>query len=230
MPSPSTANPCRRRSGAATSTSATGIDLATLADALPVPLAVKEVGHGLGRRAARRLVGLPLGAVDVAGAGGTSWARVKQFVRYGRVEHPDLAEIGVPTARALIEVAGELPHVPRIASGGIRTGVDAARALLLGASAVAVARPLLEPALEGVDAVVGWLDRFLHELRTAMFAAGAPNVAGMHALGRVAGHAELGQSRGGSWTSPAPPTSASTPKLASPSTISTGSFPLNLTA
>lgn len=157
--------------------------LADLAGHLSVPLVVKEVGHGIGRRTARELRGLPLGAVDVAGAGGTSWARVEQFVRHGRVTQPDVAEIGVPTARALVEVASELPEVPRIASGGIRTGTDAARALLLGASAVAVARPLLAPALDGADAVVAWIEAFLDELRTAMFAAGAADVAAMQRLG-----------------------------------------------
>ncbi|HSK24882.1 MAG TPA: type 2 isopentenyl-diphosphate Delta-isomerase [Egicoccus sp.] len=168
--------------------------LAELAAGLSVPLVVKEVGHGIGRHAARRLRGLPLGAVDVAGAGGTSWARVEQFVRHGHVPQPDLAEIGVPTARALIEVAGELPGVARIASGGIRSGTDAARALLLGATAVAVARPLLEPALQGPDAVVDWIDRFLDELRTAMFAAGAADVAALRSLGLGADRARVDQS------------------------------------
>ncbi|MFA9428858.1 type 2 isopentenyl-diphosphate Delta-isomerase [Egicoccus sp. AB-alg2] len=161
--------------------------LARLAEALPVPVVVKEVGHGIGRRAARQLAGLPLGAVDVAGAGGTSWARVEQFVAHGAVVRPDVAEIGVPTARALLEVGSELPEIPRIASGGIRNGTDAARALLLGASAVAVARPLLAPALAGADAVVAWIEEFLDELRTVMFAAGAGDVAAMHRLGLHAG-------------------------------------------
>ncbi|GGI04465.1 type 2 isopentenyl-diphosphate Delta-isomerase [Egicoccus halophilus] len=157
--------------------------IAEVVDALDVPVVVKEVGHGIGRRAARALRGLPLGAVDVAGAGGTSWARVEQFVRHGRVVQPDVAELGVPTARALVEVASELPDVPRIASGGVRSGTDAARALLLGASAVAVARPLLAPALEGPDAVVAWIRAFVDELRTALFVAGAGDVASLRAMG-----------------------------------------------
>ncbi|MFA9445383.1 type 2 isopentenyl-diphosphate Delta-isomerase [Egicoccus sp. AB-alg6-2] len=160
--------------------------LAELAAALSVPVVVKEVGHGIGRRTARQLRDIPLGAVDVAGAGGTSWARVEQFVRHGRVTQPDLAELGVPTARALVEVAAELPTVPRIASGGIRSGTDAARALLLGASAVAVARPLLRPALEGADAVAAWIDAFLDELRTVLFVAGVRDVGSLRAMGRVA--------------------------------------------
>ena len=146
--------------------------LEALVSCASFPVMVKEVGHGIGRATARRLRGIDLAAIDVAGAGGTSWARVEQFVRDGEVTRPDLAEIGVPTARALMEVAAELPGIPRIASGGIRTGVDAARSLLLGATAVAVARPLLAPALEGPEAVVGWIRRFLEELRIALFVAG----------------------------------------------------------
>jgi isopentenyl-diphosphate Delta-isomerase len=146
--------------------------LAALVAAVPFPVVVKEVGHGIGRETARKLRGIALGAIDVAGVGGTSWARVEQFVRHGEVTHPALAELGVPTARALIEVGAELPELPRIASGGVRTGVDAARAMMLGASAVAVARPLLEPAIEGPDAVVRWIEGFVDELRTALFVTG----------------------------------------------------------
>lgn len=147
--------------------------LAAVVDEVPFPVVVKEVGHGIGRATARALRGIELGAVDVAGAGGTSWARVEQFVRDGEVTRPALAEIGVPTARALIEVGAELPDIPRIASGGIRTGVDAARAMSLGACAVAVARPLLQPAIEGPDAVVRWIEDFVDELRIALFVMGA---------------------------------------------------------
>jgi isopentenyl-diphosphate Delta-isomerase len=146
--------------------------LAELVEAVPFPVVVKEVGHGIGRATARALRGIDLGAVDVAGAGGTSWARVEQFVHDGEITAPALAEIGVPTARALIEVGAELPEIPRIASGGIRTGVDAARAMMLGASAVAVARPLLEPAIEGPDAVVRWIEAFIDELRIALYVTG----------------------------------------------------------
>ncbi len=85
---------------------------------LPFPVLVKEVGHGLGREAALALKDLPLAAVDVAGAGGTSWARVEEWVRFGEVRHPELCEIGIPTAEAIQEVRVVLPHLPLIASGG----------------------------------------------------------------------------------------------------------------
>ena len=140
---------------------------------LPFPVLVKEVGHGLSREAALALRGLPLGAVDVAGAGGTSWARVEEWVRYGEVRHPELCEIGVPTAQAILEVREVLPEVPLIASGGVYTGTEAAKALALGADLVAVARPLLRPALEGAKEVAAWIADYLQELRTALFAIGA---------------------------------------------------------
>lgn len=140
---------------------------------LPFPVLVKEVGHGLSREAALALRGLPLAAVDVAGAGGTSWARVEEWVRYGEVRHPELCEIGIPTAQAIREVREVLPEVPLIASGGVYTGTDAVKAFALGADLVAVARPLLRPALEGPQAVQAFLADYLQELRTALFAIGA---------------------------------------------------------
>ena len=137
-----------------------------------VPLLLKEVGHGLGADTARAVRNMGFAALDVAGAGGTSWARVEQLAELGRVVSPQLCELGIPTARAIVDVRRELPTMPLVASGGIRTGLDAARALLLGADVVAVARPLLEPALESAEAAEGWLRHFIWELRVALFVGG----------------------------------------------------------
>lgn len=150
--------------------------LAEVVPTLPFPVILKEVGHGLDGGTVRAVAGTGFAALDVAGAGGTSWARVEQLVRYGDVLTPDLCEVGIPTARALVEARRAAPGTPLIASGGIRTGLDAARALALGAQVVAVARPLLEPALEGAAAVEAWLSRFIHELRVALFVGGYPSV------------------------------------------------------
>ncbi|MBX7430738.1 type 2 isopentenyl-diphosphate Delta-isomerase [Mycobacterium sp. Y57] len=152
------------------------------------PVMLKEVGHGIGAAAAAELTDCPLAAIDVAGAGGTSWARVEQFVRYGEVRYPALAEWGVPTAQALLEVRGILPDMPLVASGGIRTGMDAAKALALGAQAVAVARPLLAPAIESVAAVVDWLQRFLDELLVCLHGCGAANLAALRRRGVTETH------------------------------------------
>lgn len=150
---------------------------------IPFPVILKEVGHGISGEVARQLGDLSVAALDVAGAGGTSWAKVEEIVHQGRVSHPELVEIGLPTARALVECRQALPGVPLVASGGIRSGVDAAKALALGAQMVAVARPLLAPALEGAEAVIKWIENFLWELRVALYAIGARTP--LEALGRI---------------------------------------------
>ena len=157
--------------------------LARLAAELDYPVLVKEVGHGIGAAAARRLRGLPIAAVDVAGAGGTSWARVEQVVRYGEVRYPAVADWGVPTARALAEVRAELPWLPLVASGGIRSGTDAAKALAMGADVVAMARPLLAPAIESAAAVEDMLAGVIEELRVCLHGCGATDLDALRRVG-----------------------------------------------
>jgi isopentenyl-diphosphate Delta-isomerase len=160
--------------------------LRDIAGSIDYPVILKEVGHGIGAVAAAELVDCPIAAVDVAGAGGTSWARVEQYVRYGEIRYPALAEWGIPTAEAVLEVRHTLPDVSIVASGGIRTGMDAAKALAMGADAVAVARPLLAPAIESPDAVVDWLQRFIDELLVCLHGCGAANLAALRRRGVTA--------------------------------------------
>jgi isopentenyl-diphosphate delta-isomerase len=157
--------------------------LGQLAAELDYPVMVKEVGHGIGAAAAHRLRGLPIAAIDVAGAGGTSWARVEQVVRYGEVRYPEIADWGIPTAQALAEVARTLPGMPLVASGGIRSGIDAAKALAMGADVVAMARPLLAPAIESAAAVVDTLGAFIEELRICLHGCGAADLAALRRIG-----------------------------------------------
>ncbi len=156
------------------------------ADAIDCPVLLKEVGHGIGGAAAAELVGadgdLPVSAIDVAGAGGTSWSRVEQFVRYGELRYPHLADWGIPTARAIVEVREVLPDIGLVASGGIRTGMDAAKAIALGADVVAVARPLLPAAIESAGAVVDWLQPFIDELRVCLHGCGAASLSGLRSV------------------------------------------------
>jgi isopentenyl-diphosphate delta-isomerase len=157
--------------------------LRNVAAAIDYPVLLKEVGHGIGAAAAAELMDCRLAAVDVAGAGGTSWARVEQLVRYGEIRYPALAEWGIPTAQALVEVRRTLPDLPLVASGGIRTGMDAAKALALGADVVAVARPLLGPAIESADAATDWLQRFVDELRICLHGCGAATLTALRRRG-----------------------------------------------
>ncbi|OBI23085.1 type 2 isopentenyl-diphosphate Delta-isomerase [Mycobacterium sp. E2327] len=158
-----------------------------VAGMLGYPVLLKEVGHGIGGAAIGQLLRssgeLPVAAIDVAGAGGTSWSRVEQLVRYGEVRYPDLADWGIPTAQAICEVRAALPEIPLVASGGIRTGMDAAKALALGADVVAVARPLLSAAIESAAAATAWLQRFIDEFRICLHGCGAAEVTALRDVG-----------------------------------------------
>ncbi|MCV7441735.1 type 2 isopentenyl-diphosphate Delta-isomerase [Mycobacterium paraense] len=158
-----------------------------LAGALGYPVLLKEVGHGIGAAAIGELLRWsgepPVAAIDVAGAGGTSWSRVEQLVRYGELRYPDLADWGIPTAQAIGEVRAALPDIPLVASGGIRTGMDAAKALALGADVVAVARPLLPAAIESAEAATAWLQRFVDELRICLHGCGAADLGALRDVG-----------------------------------------------
>lgn len=142
--------------------------LAQIIKNVPYPLMLKEVGHGLSQQVVALVKDLGFAALDVAGAGGTSWAKVEDYVYYGEVQNHDLVEWGIPTAKALVGAHAIVPHTPLIASGGIRSGLEAAKALALGASAVAIARPLLKPATESPEAVIYYLRNFIWQLKVAM--------------------------------------------------------------
>ncbi len=160
-----------------------------VAATLGYPVLLKEVGHGIGATAVAELLRLtgepPVAAVDVAGAGGTSWSRVEQLVRYGELRYPDLADWGIPTGQALLEVRAALPDIPLVASGGIRTGMDAAKAIALGANVVAMARPLLSAAIESTAAATAWLQRFIDELRICLHGCGTTDLRALRRLGAI---------------------------------------------
>ncbi len=156
---------------------------------VPVPVIAKETGAGIARSTALRLRQLGAQALDVGGVGGTSFAAVEGLraeaagasgaQRLGEV----LRDWGIPTPVSV--VGARAAGLPLIATGGIRTGLDAAKALALGATLVGVARPLLQAALEGDAAVDAWISQFLDELRTVMFLTGSPNLDAMRGKPRV---------------------------------------------
>jgi isopentenyl-diphosphate Delta-isomerase len=155
----------------------------SLAAGLELPVIAKETGAGMSPRTALQLAELGVAALDVGGAGGTNFAAIerRRAARQGDARGEGLGETlhdwGIPTAASVVCAAPA--GVPVIATGGVRSGLDAAKALALGAHAVGVGRPLLEAAMRGPMAVDEWIGRFLEELRTALMLTGSPNVAAM---------------------------------------------------
>jgi isopentenyl-diphosphate Delta-isomerase len=164
--------------------------IARLVDGLPVPVIVKETGCGLSREAARALRAAGVETVDVAGAGGTSWVAVEARRAAAGSDAAalghELWDWGIPTAVsvALARAAG----LTVIASGGLRSGLDVARALALGARAGGMAAPLLRAQRAGgEEAAVAVLARVIASIRTVTLLAGARSAAELAAAPRHLG-------------------------------------------
>ena len=159
-------------------TRATGSEAAirALVKASPVPVIAKETGAGIARSTALRLRRLGVKAIDVGGVGGTSFAAIEGLRAHERGDALRMSlgerfrDWGMPTAVAV--VGASAARLPLIATGGVRSGLDAAKALALGATIVGVGRPLLQTALQGEQACMDWLASFELELRTAVFLSG----------------------------------------------------------
>jgi isopentenyl-diphosphate delta-isomerase len=146
---------------------------------LPVPVMVKEVGWGISEEVARRLAQAGVAAIDVAGAGGTSWSEVERYRTSNEMMKnvaAAFAQWGIPTADSIRMARRGAPDVALIASGGIRTGVDVAKAIALGADGAALATPLLKAANASWGTVREKLDEIIEELRITMFCIGARNL------------------------------------------------------
>jgi isopentenyl-diphosphate delta-isomerase len=152
-----------------------------LAQELDIPVIVKETGAGIAAEDAAMLEAAGVAGIDVAGAGGTSWAAVEYYRAKARQNGSSqrLGETfwdwGIPTAASLVETVQSV-KIPVIASGGIRNGVDATKALALGASLVSAAYPFLKPATIGSEDVKKALSYWVEEVRNAMFLVGANSV------------------------------------------------------
>lgn len=146
---------------------------------LEVPVVVKEVGWGLSADVARRLAEAGVQALDLAGAGGTSWSQVEMH-RAQNVSQREVAaafrDWGIPTAESLRQVRQAVPGLPLIASGGIRNGIEVAKSIALGATACGIARPFLSAAMVSTEEVAHAIVIVITQLRTAMFAAGAQDI------------------------------------------------------
>ena len=155
--------------------------MAEIAKRLPVPVIAKEVGSGISEATGRRLSGAGIRMLDTAGVGGTSWARIEAE----RAGEPGIGEAfggwGIPTPDSIRQLR-RIDGVTIIGSGGLRSGVDVAKAIALGADLAGVAQPFLEAAVESADRVVTRIDRILLELKMTMFCLGARDLSSLKAV------------------------------------------------
>lgn len=153
--------------------------LAVLCRELSVPVLVKEVGCGISETTARRLGELGIGAVDVAGLGGTHWGRLEGFrAPEGSPQASaatSFADWGLSTVESLLEVKSLHLACEVWASGGVRTGLDAAKLIALGADKVGLAQPVLRAALESEERLRKEMERIEFELKVALFCTGSRN-------------------------------------------------------
>jgi isopentenyl-diphosphate delta-isomerase len=146
---------------------------------LEAPVIVKEVGWGVSTEVARKLIDAGVSAIDVAGAGGTSWSEVEKH----RTKDESLFKVagvfrnwGIPTAYAVQHIHQDNPELPIISSGGLRNGLDLGKSIALGASIGGYAGALLHAAVDSAEAVIKLLDVLTMELRIAMFASGVRDI------------------------------------------------------
>jgi isopentenyl-diphosphate delta-isomerase len=145
-----------------------------ISESVDIPILAKETGCGISGQSAKTLVDAGVDFIDIEGAGGTSWAAVETY----RAEDKYFGELfwdwGIPTAISTVEVTNAV-NVPVISSGGIRNGLEAAKAIALGADAVGMALPFLKNC-SSQKQLNELIDKFNDSLRIAMFLVGAKNI------------------------------------------------------
>lgn len=153
--------------------------IAEVCESLDAPVVVKEVGHGISERTAKLLVDAGVAGIDVAGAGGTSWARMESCSG----SDPKLSSLGtsmgewgIPTVDSLLGMKRVAPHTVTIASGGVRSGQDIAKSIALGADVAGMALPLLKWAAQSQDVLIEHLEEIKEELATVMFCTGCRSI------------------------------------------------------
>ncbi len=165
--------------------------LRALAGEIGLPVIAKETGAGVCREQALLLRDCGVAAIDVGGAGGSSMAAMETYRALARGDDlsANLGQVfrdwGTPTPIAVVEAGAA--GLPLISTGGVRTGVDAARALALGAALVGMAFPFLKAASESYEAVQAFVQQFVLELKVAMQLSGATNVAGLRQADVIVG-------------------------------------------
>ena len=153
--------------------------IASVCDRLPVPVIIKEVGNGISASMAQQLIAAGVSGIDVAGAGGTSWAKVEsqraQTVLQRRLGET-FADWGIPTTTCITEIRQIAPTLPLIASGGIRNGLEIAKAIALGADVAGLALPFLQAADISTLAVAELVQTLTAEIKIVLFCTGNANL------------------------------------------------------
>ncbi len=158
------------------------VKVAEFAEQIKIPVYVKEVGHGVSYDVAYALKGTNIKAIDVQGAGGTSWTAV-DALRHKEGFGLAFREFGIPTAASVVAVKSALYGTDKkiIASGGIRTGLDAAKAIVLGANLTAAAMPVLQAQQKkGEEGIIHYLSGLKREMSITAFLLGCKNIKEMH--------------------------------------------------
>jgi isopentenyl-diphosphate delta-isomerase len=145
-------------------------------ESLNIPVIAKEVGWGISGESARKLVDCGIAAIDVAGAGGTSWTQVEMH-RATNSSQANLASMyrnwGIPTADSIVQVKKSCPNIPIFASGGVRSGLDIAKCIALGAILGGMAGPFLKAAAKSAEATIQAIQDTHKEIRVTMFVTGS---------------------------------------------------------
>ena len=148
-----------------------------IASKIDQPVIIKETGAGISAEDVETLKNTGIAAIDVGGVGGTSFAAV-EYYRGEKTLGKIFWDWGIPTAVSLVEVV-QSTKLPVIASGGIRTGIDIAKALTLGANLASIIQPVLETAVQSSEATEKLLSALINELRNVLFLIGVQNITGL---------------------------------------------------
>ena len=150
-----------------------------LCQQINVPVIAKEVGNGISQAMATRLIEAGVDAIDVAGAGGTSWAKVEGERAENELQRrlgQTFADWGIATADCIVQIRAAYPELPLIASGGLRNGMEVAKAIALGADLGGLAFPFLKAASESEAAIDALIELLIAELKTVLFCTGNVNL------------------------------------------------------
>lgn len=155
-----------------------------LCEQISVPVIAKEVGNGISGAMAQKLISAGVTAIDVAGAGGTSWAKVESERAENYVQRrlgTTFADWGIPTADCLSQIREQNRDIPLIASGGLRNGMEVAKAIAMGADLAGLAFPFLQAASESTAALEELIQLLLSEIKTVLFCTGNADLVSLRA-------------------------------------------------